>query len=108
VDIGAAAELLHEVLGALTYRNLDDEPALAGTVTTTEALASAAGLDHPSSYRLRLRPPPTRRAGTARPSPPGRPSGAGAAVGARRARVAASSSSQYRLAPTALVTGISP
>ena len=26
VDIGAAAELLHEVLGELTYRNLDDEP----------------------------------------------------------------------------------
>jgi 6-pyruvoyl-tetrahydropterin synthase len=26
VDIGAASDLLHEVLGALTYRNLDDEP----------------------------------------------------------------------------------
>ena len=39
VDIGAAAELLHEVLGALTYRNLDDDPDLAGTNTTTEVLA---------------------------------------------------------------------
>ena len=39
VDIGAAAGLLHEVLGELTYRNLDDEPDLAGTNTTTEALA---------------------------------------------------------------------
>jgi 6-pyruvoyl-tetrahydropterin synthase len=39
VDIGAAAGLLHEVLGALTYRNLDDDPDLAGTNTTTEALA---------------------------------------------------------------------
>ena len=39
VDIGAAAELLHEVLGELTYRNLDDDPDLAGTNTTTEALA---------------------------------------------------------------------
>jgi 6-pyruvoyl-tetrahydropterin synthase len=39
VDIGAAAGLLHEVLGELTYRNLDDDPALAGTNTTTEALA---------------------------------------------------------------------
>jgi 6-pyruvoyl-tetrahydropterin synthase len=39
VDIGAAAGLLHDVLGALTYRNLDDEPDLAGTNTTTEALA---------------------------------------------------------------------
>src|ERR687893_1126105 len=38
VDIGAAAELLHAVLGELTYRNLDDEPALAGTNTTTEVL----------------------------------------------------------------------
>jgi 6-pyruvoyl-tetrahydropterin synthase len=27
------------VLGALTYRNLDDDPELAGTNTTTEALA---------------------------------------------------------------------
>ena len=39
VDIGAAAALLHEVLGGLTYRNLDEEPELAGTNTTTEALA---------------------------------------------------------------------
>jgi 6-pyruvoyl-tetrahydropterin synthase len=39
VDIGAAAGLLHEVLGELTYRNLDDDPDLAGTNTTTEALA---------------------------------------------------------------------
>ena len=39
VDIGAAAALLHEVLGGLTYRNLDEEPVLAGTNTTTEALA---------------------------------------------------------------------
>ncbi len=39
VDIGAATGLLHEVLGELTYRNLDDDPALAGTNTTTEALA---------------------------------------------------------------------
>ena len=39
VDIGAAAGLLHEVLGGLTYRNLDDDPGLAGTNTTTEALA---------------------------------------------------------------------
>ena len=39
VDIGAAAGLLKEVLGGLTYRNLDDDPDLAGTNTTTEALA---------------------------------------------------------------------
>src|SRR5918996_1126582 len=39
VDIGAASGLLHEVLGELTYRNLDDDPELAGTNTTTEALA---------------------------------------------------------------------
>ena len=39
VDIGAAAALLHDVLGALSYRNLDDDPDLAGTNTTTEALA---------------------------------------------------------------------
>jgi len=39
VDLGLASELLHEVLGGLTYRNLDDEPALAGHNTTTEVLA---------------------------------------------------------------------
>jgi 6-pyruvoyl-tetrahydropterin synthase len=39
VDIGRAAEELHAVLAELTYRNLDDEPTLAGMNTTTEALA---------------------------------------------------------------------
>jgi 6-pyruvoyl-tetrahydropterin synthase len=39
VDIGRAAEELHSVLAELTYRNLDDEAAFAGTNTTTEALA---------------------------------------------------------------------
>jgi 6-pyruvoyl-tetrahydropterin synthase len=39
VDIGRAAEQLHAVVADLTYRNLDDEPAFAGTNTSTEALA---------------------------------------------------------------------
>ena len=39
LDIGRAAELLREVLGGLTYRNLDDEPDFAGTNTSTEVLA---------------------------------------------------------------------
>ena len=39
VDLGRAAEELHTVVSELTYRNLDDEPALAGMNTTTEALA---------------------------------------------------------------------
>jgi 6-pyruvoyl-tetrahydropterin synthase len=39
VDIGRAAETLRAVLGELTYRNLDDEPAFAGINTSTEALA---------------------------------------------------------------------
>jgi 6-pyruvoyl-tetrahydropterin synthase len=39
VDIGRAAEALHAVLAELGYRNLDEEPALAGINTTTEALA---------------------------------------------------------------------
>jgi 6-pyruvoyl-tetrahydropterin synthase len=39
VDIGLAAEALHDVLRELTYRNLDDEAALAGMNTSTEALA---------------------------------------------------------------------
>ncbi|MET7863491.1 6-pyruvoyl trahydropterin synthase family protein [Micromonospora taraxaci] len=39
VDIGLATEQLRAVLGDLTYRNLDDEPAFAGVNTTTEVLA---------------------------------------------------------------------
>ncbi len=39
VDIGRATEALHEVVAELGYRNLDDEPDLAGMNTTTEALA---------------------------------------------------------------------
>ena len=39
VDIGRAAEELHSVVGDLSYRNLDDEPAFAGINTSTEALA---------------------------------------------------------------------
>jgi 6-pyruvoyl-tetrahydropterin synthase len=39
VDIGRAADELHAVVSELSYRNLDDEPALAGLNTSTEALA---------------------------------------------------------------------
>jgi len=39
VDIGRAAQELSAILGELNYRNLDDEPAFAGTNTSTEALA---------------------------------------------------------------------
>jgi 6-pyruvoyl-tetrahydropterin synthase len=39
VDIGRATEQLAAVVGDLGYRNLDDDPSLAGTNTTTEVLA---------------------------------------------------------------------
>jgi 6-pyruvoyl-tetrahydropterin synthase len=39
VDIGRAAAELHAVVEELTYRNLDDDPKLAGQNTTTEVLA---------------------------------------------------------------------
>ncbi|MFF8313689.1 6-pyruvoyl tetrahydropterin synthase family protein [Streptomyces lydicus] len=39
VDIGLATQELGRVVGELNYRNLDDEPAFAGTNTSTEALA---------------------------------------------------------------------
>ena len=38
VDIGLASGVLAEITGALTYRNLDDEPEFAGVNTTTERL----------------------------------------------------------------------
>jgi 6-pyruvoyl-tetrahydropterin synthase len=39
VDIGRATQELHAVLSELSYRNLDDEPPLAGMNTTSEELA---------------------------------------------------------------------
>jgi 6-pyruvoyl-tetrahydropterin synthase len=39
VDIGRAASELHDILAALTYRNLDDEPDFVGVNTSTELLA---------------------------------------------------------------------
>ena len=39
VDIGLATQHVHEVVGALSYRNLDDEPAFDGVNTSTEVLA---------------------------------------------------------------------
>jgi 6-pyruvoyl-tetrahydropterin synthase len=39
VDIGLATQQLREIVGGLSYRNLDDEPAFAGRNTTTEVLA---------------------------------------------------------------------
>ena len=39
IDIGRATEALRAVVAELDYRNLDDEPDLAGINTTAEALA---------------------------------------------------------------------
>ena len=39
IDIGRATEALRAVVAELDYRNLDDEPNLAGINTTAEALA---------------------------------------------------------------------
>jgi 6-pyruvoyl-tetrahydropterin synthase len=39
VDIGRASDALRAVLSALNYRNLDEDPQLAGNNTTTEWLA---------------------------------------------------------------------
>lgn len=38
VDIGAALQVLHEVLKPLAYQNLDELPELKGKLTTTEFL----------------------------------------------------------------------
>lgn len=62
VDIGAATTVLGEVLKPLNYKNLDDVPAFAGKVTTTEVIARHIfdGLAHavasarlgPGSHRI--------------------------------------------------------
>lgn len=41
VDIGRAADALRAVVAELNYRNLDEDPAFAGTNTTAEVLARA-------------------------------------------------------------------
>lgn len=40
LDIGAASEALAQVLRDIGYRNLDDHPAFAGRISTTEVVAS--------------------------------------------------------------------
>lgn len=39
LDIGEADAIIKEILDDLNYRNLDEHPAFAGKLTTTEALA---------------------------------------------------------------------
>ncbi len=39
VDIGRAAQSLHDALAAFNYRNLDEDPAFGGGNSTTEVLA---------------------------------------------------------------------
>jgi 6-pyruvoyltetrahydropterin/6-carboxytetrahydropterin synthase len=39
IDIGEAADVLKQALSDLNYRNLDEHPELAGTLSTTEAVA---------------------------------------------------------------------
>ena len=39
IDIGEAADVLRDALSDLNYRNLDEHSELAGTLTTTEAVA---------------------------------------------------------------------
>ena len=43
VDIGRASAELGRIVAALSYRNLDDEPDLAGVNTTTERLCQIIG-----------------------------------------------------------------
>ena len=43
VDIGRASDVVREIVGALTYRNLDDEPDFEGLNTTTERLCQFVG-----------------------------------------------------------------
>ena len=66
VDIGRATEELHDVVGALTYRNLDEDPAFAEINTTTEVLARAIadGLAE-RALEGRLGPSGTRLSGIA-------------------------------------------
>src|SRR3954465_9398425 len=61
VDIGRAAEGLRAVVAELGYRNLDDEPDLAGMNTTTEALAEVVADRLAERARARARGDRARR-----------------------------------------------
>ncbi len=50
MDIGALRALLREVLAELDYRNLDEHPAFAGKLSTTERVAEHVA--HRSAERL--------------------------------------------------------
>ncbi|MEO8094463.1 MAG: 6-carboxytetrahydropterin synthase [Pseudolysinimonas sp.] len=43
IDIGRASQALQQITASLSYRNLDDEPSLAGVNTTTERLCQVIG-----------------------------------------------------------------
>ena len=43
IAIGRASDVVREIVGALTYRNLDDEPDFEGLNTTTERLCQIVG-----------------------------------------------------------------
>ncbi|MCU1414771.1 MAG: 6-carboxytetrahydropterin synthase [Microbacteriaceae bacterium] len=43
IDIGLASDALRQITGSLGYRNLDDDPGLAGINTTTEQLCKHVG-----------------------------------------------------------------
>lgn len=43
IDIGRAADAVRDIVASLTYRNLDDDPDLAGVNTTTERLCQIIG-----------------------------------------------------------------
>jgi 6-pyruvoyl-tetrahydropterin synthase len=43
IDIGLASRALGDITASLSYRNLDDEPTLAGVNTTTERLCQVIG-----------------------------------------------------------------
>ena len=69
VDIGLASRALGSITGSLSYRNLDDEPDLAGVNTTTERLCQFIGdrlAARGARRRLRRRPADRHRGHPAR------------------------------------------
>jgi 6-pyruvoyl-tetrahydropterin synthase len=43
IDMGLASRAVHEITASMSYRNLDDDPFLAGANTTTERLCQVIG-----------------------------------------------------------------
>ena len=64
LDIGLATEQVHDVVGALSYRNLDDDPSSAATPLPRCSPASSPTGSQTALHKGRWEPHPARSPGS--------------------------------------------